>query len=118
MDTKRTGSFVIFSGPSRDRLFDACKYAYDGEDANVTVNFGVAIGYTMPPGHPGCAFVPMTIDNIVIAGIEHEVAPGRSFKLNGHCTAALDITGKELDNYFFTACYNTKNRSGTISFYK
>ena len=118
MSTKRNNSFEIFSGPSRDRLVDAFKYAYGGGDAYVTVKFGVAVGYTMPPGHPGCAYVPMAIENIVIAGIEHEDGSGQSFNLHGYCTAALDTIGKNLDNYYFRAYYNAKTRSGTISFRK
>ena len=115
MSTKRNNSFEIYSGPSKDRLIDAFKYAYDG-NAYVTIDFGVAIGYTMPPGHPGRAYVPMVIENITITGIEHKDHVG-CFNIRGYCVATLDTLGND-DNYFFTAHYNAKTRSGTISFQK
>ena len=37
--------YSIETGPSRDTLFDACKYAYS-KTTKFTVDFGVALGYT------------------------------------------------------------------------
>lgn len=121
MDTKKKETertFDIVGGPNRDRLFDACKYAYD-EAAQSPINFSVAVGYTAPKHHPGCAYIPMFVSDIKIAGIEHEDGSGESFNLHGYCKADPDST---IDNamtcktYSFEAYYNTKSRNGWITF--
>ena len=121
MNTKKSTieerCYEIISGPNKDTLFDACKYAYS-KTARFAVEFGVAIGYTMPRGDPGCAYVPMNIHSIVIAGIEHENGSGESFNLHGFCKAALSLTDKTVKNYRFHAYYHTKTRKGTIVFLK
>lgn len=111
-------SYEIMNGPSRDTLFDACKYAY-AENAKVTIDFVVAAGHTMPKGHPGRAYIPMKLTDILIASIEHEDGSGDSFNLRGYCRADLRISGSTTySNYHFRGYYNTKNRTGTISFCK
>ena len=110
--------YEIMNGPSRDTLFDACKYAY-AENANVAIDFVVATGYTMPKGHPGRAYIPMRLTDIVVAGIEHEDGSGESFNLHGYCRADLRISGSTTySNYYFRSYYNVKSRTGTINFYK
>lgn len=112
-------AYEIMNGPSRDTLFDSCKYAYAG-NAKVAVDFVVAIGYTMPKGHPGRAYIPMKLTDIVITSIEHEDGSGESFNLRGYCRADLIIRAGSTtySNYHFRGYYNTKNRTGTISFYE
>lgn len=118
MNTSITERFYeIMNGPSRDTLFDACKYAY-AESARVSIDFVVAAGYTMPKGHPGRAYIPMKLTDIVISGIEHENGSGESFNLHGYCRADLQISGTTYSSYYFRGYYNTKNRTGTISFYE
>ena len=123
MNTKKNEnerSFDIVAGPNRDMLFDACKYAYS-KSVRIPVDFTVAIGYTMPKHHPGCAYVPMFVSDIKIIGIEHEDGSGESFNLRGYCKADADSTvgsAATCKLYNFKAYYNTKSRSGHIKFSK
>lgn len=117
-ETERT--FDIVAGPNRDMLFDACKYAYD-KTVRIPIDFTVAIGYTIPKHHPGCAYVPMFVSDIKIASIEHEDGSGESFNLKGYCKADPDSTvgsAATCKSYNFKAYYNTKSRSGCITFSK
>ena len=122
MNTKKTETkekyYDIVSGPNKDALFDACKYAYS-KTAKLTVEFAVAIGYTMPKNDPGCAYIAMAITDIMIYGIEHEDGPGESFNLHGYCKADLNSLGGNnvtYKSYRFKAYYNSKNRKGCITF--
>ncbi len=109
--------FDIVSGPNKDALFDSCKY-FCNRNAAIPIEFGVAIGYTMPKGHPGCAYIPMHIKEIQICGITHENGSGESFNLQGYCLADLGSIGDKVNytSYEFKAYYNSKTRKGTISF--
>lgn len=123
MNTKRNETertFDIVTGPNKDTLFDVCKYACS-KTAKLTVDFAVAIGYTMPKHHPGCAYVPMYISDIKVVGIEHEDGSGESFNLHGYCKADLNSLGGNnvtYKSYRFKAYYNSKNRKGCITFSK
>lgn len=123
MNTKRNETvrnFDIVAGPNRDMLFDACKYAHD-KMVRIPIDFIVAIGYTMPKHHPGCAYVPMYISDIKVVNIEHENGSGESFNLRGYCKADPDSAfgnAETCTSYKFKAYYNTKNRSGCITFSK
>lgn len=111
-------SFDIVGGPNRSLLFDACKYAYD-KNIKFTVNFAVAMGYTLPKSDPRSAYVALDIKDIKICGIEHEDGSGESFNLHGYCQTQLDsfgINDRKFREYKFKAYYNSKNRSGTIRF--
>ena len=111
-------NFDIVGGPNRDVLFDACKYAYD-KNIKFTVNFNVAMGYTMPKNDPRSAYVALGIKDIKICGIEHEDGSGESYNLHGYCQADLDsfgISDNTYHPYRFEAYYNTKNREGKITF--
>jgi hypothetical protein len=118
MDTKKitikSRNYEIVNGPSRDTLFDACKYACT-ETAKITIDLSVAIAYTMPLDHPGCACVPMDIHDVTIYGIEHDNGTGYCFILRGYCKAILSEASKEAKLYKFEAHYNTKTRSGDIA---
>ena len=116
MDTK-IRNYDIVAGPSKDMLFDACKYAYN-KTAKLTINFTVAAGYTMPKNNPGCAYMEMPITDIIIAGIEHEDGSGESFNLHGYCRANLNYFGEDGDYrpYKFEAYYNARTRKGCIGF--
>lgn len=115
MNTNR--SFKIVGGPSRDAIFDACKYACD-ERVSIPVDFKVAIGYTAPLDDPGCAYIKMAMTDVVILGISLEDGSGSSFNIEGSCKADLFSFGAEHDlkTYKFKAWYNTKNREGSIRF--
>jgi hypothetical protein len=111
-------SFEIVAGPSRDMLFDACKYAYS-KHAHVAVDFAVATGYTMPRANPGCACIQMQISDVKICGIEHEDGSGESFNLHGYCKANLGSFGTTKavrKPYRFKAYYNARTRKGFITF--
>ena len=115
MNTNKT--YDIVGGPSRDLLFDGCKYAYDRR-SNIDVYFSVATGYTAPPERPDSAYVLMDISELRIAGIEHESGSGESFNLHGYCKLNEKplATGILLKPYKFKAYYNARTRKGTISF--
>ncbi len=117
MDTKRTETtrtYDIVAGPNKDILFDACKYAYN-KTAKIAVDFTIAIGYTAPKDAPGCGFIPMTITDITIVGVENEDGSGESFNLHGHCRANLE---GNLACYQFYAYYDSKSRKGYIDLTK
>ncbi len=114
--------FDIISGPSKDALFDACKYAYN-KAAKLDVNFSVIAGYTAPLGHPKRASIPMEVSDFRVLAVGHEGASGESFNLYGRCRANLDIVNKAASYsaaapYKFKAEYNTKTRNGRITFIK
>lgn len=102
--------YNIVNGPNKDALFDACKYACV-KGANIPISFDVAAGYTMPKGHPGCAYVIMPTSDFKITGIDHEDGSGESFNIRGYAN-------KEGIHFHFKGYYNTKRREGTISFFK
>ena len=79
MDNKKY--FNIIGGPSRDLLFDACKYACAQDGAFVPIRFKVVWGYTMPPDDPGCAYVGMPVERVRIIEIAHADGSGQSFNL-------------------------------------
>ena len=121
MNTKKTETkekyYDIVAGPNKDALFDVCKYVCS-KTAKLTVNFTVAIGYTMPKNDPGCAYIAMAITDIMIYGIEHEDGSGESFNLHGYCKADLNSLGGNnvtYKSYRFKAYYNSKNRKGCIT---
>ena len=120
MDTKISTtkrSYDIIAGPNKDALFDACKYAYN-KSAKISIDFAVVLGYTTPTDNPGCAYIPMSLTDIKISGIEHEDGSGESFNLRGYCKA--DPCFRREDNmhyksYEFRAYYNSKSRKGRIN---
>ena len=115
MEVKR--SYDVVDGPSADRLFDACKYAYD--DNRIFVNFAVAICYTMPPDHPSSAYIPASIRNVRIVSIEHENGTGHSFNIRGYCDADLRSIAKKhtYTRYHISLYYDSRTRKGRITFY-
>ncbi len=114
-----TRSFEIVNGPSRDTLFDACKYAYDRQ-TTISVDFSVAIGYTTPPSQSQSGYIPMKLKNIRIDGIRHKNSSGTKFDLYGFCDADLEIYRYKYTaswkHYQFRATYDSKCRTGEITF--
>lgn len=106
----------IVNGPNKDTLFDACKYAYS--KTTIAIDFGVAAGYTMPRDHPGCAYVPMDMSDVVIRGIEHEDKSGEHFIIHGICKTTLPRSSDSAKFYKFNAYYDSKTRTGTITFFE
>lgn len=107
----------IIAGPNRDRLVDAFKYAYDAH-SNVAVDFVVPVGYTGPIDDPRSAYIAMAVKRIAITMLEHEDGSGHSFNLKGFITTdpyALNLSYAEYKTYKFTAYYNTKSRTGTMT---
>ncbi|MBR2587276.1 hypothetical protein IKE71_02790 [Candidatus Saccharibacteria bacterium] len=113
MNTNRY--YDIMNGPSRDTLFDACKYAHT-KDARIPINFSVAASYTATRSCHNRAYVPMEMFSVNIFGIEHEDGSGDSFNLHGNCYVTLD-TPKTYTLCRFYSYYNTKTRKGCICFY-
>ena len=144
MSTKKTWGFDVFDGPSRDRLFDACKYAYDDED-EINLNFKVAICYRGHLNDRDRKGLPMCIIGMRLIEVGHKDDSGHKFNLSGNCKADLglneivtaktysmydlkayhhkyckkdyDYEGKEdLKFYQFKAFYDTNTRKGYITF--
>lgn len=112
-------TYDIMNGPSADRLFDACRYAYD-DATKIPIDFGIAIGYSMPKDDPGCAIVGAHSCDLRIVGIEHEDGSGHSFNIRGYCAGFKK--GPYSDplyvNHKVMIYYNTKTRNGKITFSK
>ena len=107
--------YLIFSGPSRDTLFDACKYAYD-KNAVIPIFFGVAEGYTAPLSDPGCAYAALEMSITKICGISHEDGSGVKLIVDGYCIAKFSNSLNGRTTCSFRAFYNTKTHEGQISF--
>ena len=107
--------YLIFSGPSRDTLFDSCKYAYD-KNAVIPIFFGVAEGYTAPLSDPGCAYAALEMSITKICGISHEDGSGVSFNIRGYCMVKFSNGRNEMKTCSFKAYYNARTRDGHISF--
>ena len=117
-DKMNSHTYQIESGPNRENLFDAFKYAYD-ENAHIPLNFQIALSYTQPRNRQNCAYVPAKVKDFRITSIQHEDGSGESFNLTGHCKANLRITLPEDGeihylSYRFRAYYNTRKREGSI----
>ena len=113
MDTKRT--FKIEEGPTLNRIIDAFKYAYD-KNARVELQFSVAEGYTTPTDQPGCAYVPLKVQDFRLNTIQHEDGSGHSLNLEGYCRAGSQ--NEVPQPMQFKAYYNTATRTGTMQFAK
>ena len=108
-------NYDIVSGPSRDMLFDAFKYAYD-KTAIVQVQFDIAIGYSNT--NSGMGYYKMKSKDFKIVSIEHEDGSGYSFNLRGYCSADTRFRARdavEYATYKFKAYYNAKTRKGYIT---
>lgn len=115
MNTKK--EYEIMNGPSKDALFDACKYACS-KNARIALEFSIAAGYTTPPENPNCAYVPLKAGDYIITMIQHEDGSGESFNLSGFCKADTDVFGKgTLESYEFSMYFNTKSRKGHITLF-
>lgn len=108
MDTKK--EFKIVDGPSKDRLFDACKYAYDAR-VKFIPRIEIAVGYDGP------GYIPARIKQLKLTGIEHEDGSGQSLNLFGNCLGNFSdnpLEGEEMFSYNFHAYYNAGTRTGKI----
>ena len=83
--------YEIFDGPSRDRIFDACKYAYD-ED-HIRLDFKVAICYNSSINDPFRVALPMYVTDVRITKVEHKDSSGLKLNLAGNCKADLNPGG-------------------------
>ena len=119
MNTHNTNGkfYEIVNGPSKDTLFDSCKYSCS-KTSKVEVKFSIAAGYTVHKDSPMAAFIPMETKNWLIAGIENEDDTGEKLQLRGYCEADIGVFGignGEMRIYKFNAHYNTKTRKGVIT---
>lgn len=121
MDTNRLHlhsakeTFKIVSGPSKDRLVDAFKYAYD-DTTSIPVSFVISLRQ-ISENH----FVEMCVDDFRITSLQHEDGSGRSFNVSGYCSASFVEPQSELHKPImyhcrFKAYYNAATRKGTIKF--
>lgn len=107
----------IENGPSADRIFMACKYAYD-DNARVEVKFEIAEDYFGDSGGAR-AHLRGVLEDVRITSIKHEDRSGHSFNLTGYCKTDFDKNGNgssKLVAHSFTAFYNAKIRKGTMVF--
>ena len=108
--------YLIFGGPNRDTLFDACKYAYD-KDAVIPIFFAVAESYTAPLNGPICDYTALEMDVTSICGISHEDGSGVKLIVDGYCIAKFSNSLNGRTTCSFRAFYNTKTHEGQISFH-
>ena len=113
-------SFEIVDGPPRSDLFDSCMYVHD-KDKELRLHFEIVMGYTMPPNHPGSAYIAMQTKAPMFTGISHEDGSGYSFNLDGYIDADTHSFGVREEEanfrrYLFRAYYNTRTRKGRITF--
>ena len=94
MDIKKK-SYEIVSGPSKDRLFDACKYLSHGQSP-IEVSFCVSIG---------------NVTDVRIQEIQHEDGSGESFNISGVAKPPY-----EREIVRFNGYYNAKSRKGIVNF--
>ena len=87
--------FKIINGPSRDRIFDVCKYTHD-QNAVVAAVFEVEIGSRNS-----------TVEITTISMLQHECGNGESFNIEG----TIDVPWL-CKNYKFKSYYNSKSRNG------
>lgn len=104
----QTVRFNIGGGPSRDRIFDACKYVYD--KIRIDLDFKVILGYSTPKDDPCCAALEVPVKDFRIHKIKHEDGSGESFMLYGQCKADLDPCMPIINNI-----KNTASRLGIIA---
>lgn len=102
-------TFNIIGGPSRDRIFDACKYAYDND--RISIDFKIVVFET----ESGCdLFNPVLLHmaDVVIDSIEHKNRSKSDFILGGKCKADLgfDLNGKNPDAYYIRTSLNNYGR--------
>ena len=117
---KEEKTYKILSGPNADRLFDACRYAYD-KDVEIPINFGIIIGYSRPKDDPGCCAIGAYSCGLRIASIEHEDGSGCSFNIGGYCDTGLRVgpySEPQYIGYKVRIYYNSKSRKGSITFYQ
>lgn len=112
----QTVRFNISGGPSRDRIFDACKYLHD--KIKIDLDFKVILGYSTPKDDPCSAALEIPVRDFRVYKIMHEDGFGESFMLSGRCKADLNPCMpmiKKYKEYNFSAWYNSKRRVGWIS---
>lgn len=112
----QTVRFNISGGPSRDRIFDACKYLHD--KIKIDLDFKVILGYSTPKADPCSAALEIPVRDFRVHKIMHEDGSGESFMLSGRCKADLNPCMpmiKKYKEYNFSAWYNSKRRVGWIS---
>lgn len=100
-----TYKYNIENGPSRDRLFDAAKYAFQDHGMMVTFTVKECQG----SGRIKIFGTKKSVAAIILV-IGHENCSGYSFNVQAH----VDMEG---DGIYFLAniYYNAQNRSGTLS---
>ena len=112
----QTVRFNISGGPSRDRIFDACKYLHD--KIKIDLDFKVILGYSTPKDDPCSAALEIPVRDFRVHKIMPEDGSGESFMLSGRCKADLNPCMpmiKKYKEYNFSAWYNSKRRVGWIS---
>lgn len=113
-------SFPIEDGPSRDRLIDAFKYAYD-KGTIIGLDFKVALGYTGNLTEENVAYILMPIKDFVILNLGHEDDSGATFDIKGSCLADSRAIVRDQAEYSlcrFSAYYNAKTRKGCIKLFE
>lgn len=89
--------FKIINGPSRDRLFDVCKYTYD-QDAFITAMFELK-GETK-----------REVEITSINTLQHESGNGESFNIEG----IVNVPWLNKTCERFSAYYDSKSRNGHL----
>ena len=100
--------FSIRKGPSRDRLIDALKYAYDN-------GVEIPIGLYAVPRVSNRSRRIVEVRDVRIIGLVHADSSGHLFRLQGICRLLLDEV--EISNsHDFIATYDTSSQTGVLTF--
>ena len=109
-----TKVYQIVNGPSKDRLIDAFKYAYD-KKSEIPLDFHVVLRQESER-----SFVLMKTEEFRILSLQHEDGSGVSFNIVGYVYMSTlnPASGRHLAliETRFKAYYNAATRKGTIRF--
>ncbi len=99
--------YEIISGPKKDLLFDALKYAYD-DNCDIRISF--KIEYKDSHDRLYGEYAPLLVEDVKLLSLEYVDGPENSFDLRGYCSI-------NFEPYSFKACYNARRRTGVIKLF-
>lgn len=111
---ERVEHFLIMGGPCKDRIFDACKYAFE----NIAIDLDFRIvpsSQVFKEDNPEYPVLVVPVKNIRITSIQYENnSSDNELLLSGYCNAALDPLMQQ-KKCKFSAYYDCGNGTGWIN---
>ena len=114
MNTKnmKVKTFLIKKGPSRDKLLDAFKYAYD-KGVALPIGLCVEVDKTDTSARD---IKTVEVGNLTINDIGHIDDSGQTFNLKGYCNCRFNEVGS-FEFSEFESSYDARSRLGTITLF-